>query len=50
MLYPGWVFSDLLTDGVGKCPPFPKICHTYPAMMKFDNNRVAYLKKMKKIV
>ena len=33
------VFSGLLTDGVGRgaknpSPPLPKICRTYPAIMK----------------
>ena len=29
--YSGWAFSGLLTDGGG---PIPKICQTYPTMMK----------------
>ena len=33
----------------GEMSPLPKICHTYPAMMKFGTV-VAYLKKRKKIV
>ena len=36
--YSGWAFSGLLTDGRGggwgKQGPLPKICYTYPAMVK----------------
>ena len=36
--YSGWPFSWLLTDegrGWAEKPPFPKICYTYPTIMKF---------------
>ena len=33
--------------GVVKRPPFPKICHTYPTMMKLGKI-IPYLKKIKK--
>ena len=50
MLYPysGRVFSRLLTDGGGgggKKAPLPKICHTYPTMMKLGTV-TPYLKKI----
>ena len=36
--YSGWAFSGLLTNEGGrrgaKRPPLPKICDTYPKMMK----------------
>ena len=36
--YSGWAFSGLPTDrGDKKAPPFAKICHTYPTMMKLDS-------------
>ena len=44
-------FSILLTDGVRgvtKTPPIPKICHTYPAMMKLGTV-IPYLKKIQKL-
>ena len=49
-------FSELLTDGgrgggwsrVCKKVPLPKICHTYPIMMKLDTV-IPYLKKIQKI-
>ena len=50
--YSGWVFLGLLTDGGGKNqkapPPIPKICHTYPTMMKLDTV-ITCLKKIQKI-
>ena len=47
----GWAFSKLLTDGGergGKRPPIPKICHTYPTVMKLGT-AITYLKKIQKI-
>ena len=44
-------FLGLLTDeggGEAKRPPPPKICHTYPVMMKFGTV-IPYLKKVQKI-
>ena len=44
-------FSGLLTDGGGggcKKSPLPKICHTYPKMMKLATV-IPYLKKIQKI-
>ena len=51
--YSGWAFLGLLTDdGEGgackKAPPLPKICHTYPTMMKLGTV-IPYLKKIPKI-
>ena len=46
--YSLWFFSGLLTDGGCKKVPFPKICHTYPTMMKLGTVR-PYLKKTEKI-
>ena len=48
--YSGWFFSGLLTDGEGggKKTPLPKICHTYPTMMKLGTV-ITYLKKIQKI-
>ena len=41
--------SGLLTVGGGpKRPPLPKICHTYPTMMKLGTV-IPYLKKIQKI-
>ena len=34
--------------GEAKRPPLPKICHTYPKMMKFGTV-VPYLKKIQKL-
>ena len=34
-------------DGVGQKGPFPKICHTYPQLMKLGTV-ILYLKKIKK--
>ena len=34
--------------GGGKKPPLPKICHTYPTMMKLDTI-IPYTKKIQKI-
>ena len=34
--------------GGQKAPPFPKICHTYPTMMKLDTI-IPYTKKIQKI-
>ena len=34
--------------GVKKVPPLPKICHTYPTMMKLGA-AIPYLKKIQKI-
>ena len=47
--FSGWVFSGMLTDRTAKMnPPFPKICHTYPTMMKF-NTVITYLTKIQNI-
>ena len=47
--YSGWAFSRLLTDGgVWQKGLLPKICHTYPAMMKLGAV-IHYLKKIQKI-
>ena len=35
-------------SGEAKRPPLPKICHTYPKMMKFGTV-VPYLKKIQKL-
>ena len=43
--YSGWTFLGLLTDGVTKKAPLPRICHTYPAMMKLDTV-IPYLKRI----
>ena len=41
--------NPLLTDGAGqKATPLPKICHTYPAMMKLAIV-LPYLKKIQRI-
>ena len=41
--------SGLLTVGGGaKRPPLPKICHTYPTMMKLGTI-ISYLTKIQKI-
>ena len=46
---PQWNISGLLTDGEGLFgPPLPKICHTYPAMMKLGTV-IPYLRKTQKI-
>ena len=43
-----WAFSGLFTDGGGsKKAPLPKICHTYPTMMKLGTV-ISYLKKIQK--
>ena len=43
------LFSGLLTDGGGGAKdPLPKICHTYPTMMKLGTV-IPYLKKIQKI-
>ena len=44
--YSGWAFSGLLTDGRarGQKGPLPKICHTYPTIMKLGRD-IPYLKK-----
>ena len=34
--------------GGAKSPPLPKICHTYPTMMKLGSV-IPYLKKIRKI-
>ena len=34
--------------GCKKAPPFPKICHTYPKMLKLSTV-IPYLKKIQKI-
>ena len=49
-LYSGSAFSGLLTDGEGHkdTHPLPKICHTYPAIMKLVTV-IPYLKKIQKI-
>ena len=48
--YLGWALSGLLTDGGPKrpLPPLPKICHTYPSMVKLGTV-IPYLKKIQKI-
>ena len=47
--YSGWAFSGLLKDGRGqKAPPLPKICHTYPTVIKLGTV-IPYLKKIQKI-
>ena len=48
--YSGWAFSGLLKDegGIVKKSPFPKICHTYPTMMKLGTV-IPYLKKFQKL-
>ena len=39
-----WAFSGLLTDGGNRKGPLPKICYTYPTMMKLGTVK-PYLKK-----
>ena len=34
--YSGWAFSGMLMDSMTKKASLPRICHTYPAMMKLD--------------
>ena len=47
--YSGWAFPGLLTDGGWtKKASLPKICHTYPTMMK-PSTVIPYLKKIQKI-
>ena len=46
--YLGWVFSGLLADEEGKKANLPKVCHTYPTMMKLGTV-IPYLMKSKKI-
>ena len=47
--YSEWAFLELLIDGGrGKKSPLPKICHTYPTMMKLGA-LIPYLKKIQKI-
>ena len=48
--YSGWAFSGLLKDegGIVKKSPFPKICHTYPTMMKLGTV-IPYLRKTQKL-
>ena len=41
----GWAFSRLLTDS-SENAPLPKICHTYPTIMKIG---IPYLKNIQKI-
>ena len=51
LTYSGWAFSGLLTDGEGgggKKDPLPKICHTYPAMIKLGAI-IPYIKKIQKM-
>ena len=38
----------MLTDGVAKRPVLPKICHTYPTMMK-HGKLISYLKEIQEI-
>ena len=45
--YSGWVFSQLITDRGSKKAPLPKICHTYPTVMKLGTV-ISYLKKIQK--
>ena len=45
----GWAFSGLLRDGEGLFGPPPKICHTYPTMMKLGIV-IPYLRKIKKYI
>ena len=49
LTYPEWAFSGLLMDEEGgkgvKKALFPKICHTYPTMMKLGTV-TPYLKKI----
>ena len=46
--YSGWAFPGLLTDGGWtKKASLPKICHTYPTMMKLGTV-IPYLKKIQK--
>ena len=48
--YSEWAFLELLIDGGrGKKSPLPKICHTYPTMMKLGA-LIPYLKKSKKYI
>ena len=48
--YSGWNFLGLLTDvgGGDKKAPLPKICHTYPTMMKLGTV-IPYPKNIQKI-
>ena len=48
--YSGWAFSGLLMEGGSgqKGHPLPKICHTYPTMMKLGTV-IPYPKKIQKI-
>ena len=32
-----WLFGGLFTDSKEKKAPLPKLCHTYPTMMKLDS-------------
>ena len=41
----GWAFLGQFTDGCGKNAPLPKICHTYPTMMKLGTV-IPYLKEI----
>ena len=43
-----WGCSRMRAEGGGKKAPFPKICHTYPAMMK-RGTVIPYLKRIQKI-
>ena len=44
--YSRLAFLGLLTDEMGpKGPPLPKICHTYPTMMRLGTV-IPYLKKI----
>ena len=45
LTYSVWAFSGLVTDGgPPQSPTLPKICHTYPTMMKLGTS-IPYLKK-----
>ena len=47
--YSRLAFLGLLTDEMGpKRPPLPKICHTYPTMMRLGTV-IPYLRKIQKI-
>ena len=42
----GWAFSEMLPDGGSKKATLPKICHTYPTLIKLGT---PYLKMIQKI-
>ena len=49
--YSGLAFLGLMTSGsgMGKSPLLPKICHTYPTLMKFGTV-IPYIGKSQKYI